>query len=166
MHAAIFGPTMCGKTTLAKELCADFERRGIRTIVLDPYDAEWPCTFQTRKIGEFLKTAKTSRCCALFADEAGQLDLRDPEHEWILTGARHFGHVCHISGQTGVQLTPLGRSSVTRLFLFRSTEETAEYWRTAFVDDRIRGATTLKQYEFLHAQMFGDVKRMRLPAPK
>ena len=162
VHAGIFGPTLCGKTTLAKSLCGDFERKGIRTLVLDPYNADWPCTYQTRKIGEFLAKAKASRSCALFVDESGQLDLRDAEHEWLLTGSRHFGHVCHVIGQTGVQLTPLGRSSITRLFLFRSTEETADYWREVFVDDRIRDATKLQRFEFIRAEMFGDVKRCRL----
>lgn len=162
LHAGIFGPTLCGKTTLARHLCADFERRGIRCLVLDPYNAEWPATYQTRQIGEFLAKAKASRSCALFVDESGQLDLRDAEHEWLLTGSRHFGHVCHVIGQTGVQLTPLGRSSITRLFLFRSTEETADYWREVFVDDRIRDATKLERFEFIRAEMFGDVKRCRL----
>lgn len=162
LHAGIFGPTLCGKTTLARHLCADFERRGIRCLVLDPYNAEWPATYQTRKIGEFLQKAKASRSCALFVDESGQLDLRDAEHEWLLTGSRHFGHVCHVIGQTGVQLTPLGRSSITRLFLFRSTEETANYWREVFVDDRIRDATKLERFEFIRAEMFGEVKRCRL----
>lgn len=162
LHAGIFGPTLCGKTTLARHLCADFERRGIRCLVLDPYNAEWPATYQTRHIGEFLAKAKASRSCALFVDESGQLDLRDAEHEWLLTGSRHFGHVCHVIGQTGVQLTPLGRSSITRLFLFRSTEETADYWREVFVDDRIRDATKLQRFEFIRAEMFGEVKRCRL----
>ena len=98
----------------------------------------------------------------MFVDESGQLDLRDAEHEWLLTGSRHFGHVCHVIGQTGVQLTPLGRSSITRLFLFRSTEETADYWREVFVDERIRDATKLERFEFIRAEMFGEVKRCRL----
>ena len=162
VHAGIFGPTLCGKTTLAQSLCADFESRGIRCLVLDPYNADWKASFQTRKMTEFLSVAKKSRSCALFCDEAGQLDLRDEAHAWLLTGSRHWGHVCHIIGQSGVQLTPLGRSSITRLYLFRSTEETAEYWRTAFVDDRIRGATTLSRFEFIRAEMFGDVTRCKL----
>lgn len=163
MHAGIFGPTLCGKTTLAFLLAQQFEASGVRCLALDPYDAPWPVTWKTRKIDAFIAKAKDSRSCALFVDEAGQLDLRDPDHEWLLTGARHWGHVTHIIGQSGVQLSPLGRSSITRLFLFRSTEETAEYWRTAFVDDRIRGATTLARFQFIYAQMFGDVKPMQLP---
>ena len=165
LHAGIFGPTMSGKTTLAKHLCRGLESRGVRCLVLDPYNDDWPCTWKTRHIHEFITKAKQSRSCGLFADEAGQLDLRDPEHEWLLTGSRHFGHACHIIGQTGVQLSPTGRAQITRLFLFRSTEQTAEYWREVFVDDRICGATTLQRFEYLHAQMFGDVKRCKLPPP-
>ena len=165
IHAGIFGPTLCGKTVLARALCADFERRGVHCLVLDPYDADWPASWQTRKMPEFIAKAKASRSCALFVDESGQLDMRDSDHEWILTGSRHWGHIAHVIGQSGVQLTPLGRSSITRLFLFRSTEETAEYWREAFVDDRIREATTLERFEFVHACMFGDVRRRKLSLP-
>lgn len=165
LHAGIFGPTLCGKTTLAMGLCRQFEARGIRCLVLDPYNANWPATWQTRHISEFIRKAKQSRGCALFADEAGQIDLRNPEHEWILTGSRHWGHVCHIIGQTGTQLSPLGRSSITRLYLFRSTPETADYWRAVFIDDRIRQATTLARFEFIAAEMFGDVRRCKLSPP-
>jgi hypothetical protein len=133
---------------------------------LDPYDAPWPCTWKARKIHDFIAKAKNSRSCALFVDEAGQLDLRDPDHEWLLTGARHWGHVAHVMGQSGVQLTPLGRSSITRLYLFRSTPKTAEYWSEAFVDPRIQQATTLQKYQFLHCEMFGDVQAKMLPPPK
>ena len=162
LHAGIFGPTNCGKTTLAMKLCADFEARGIRCLVLDPYNGEWKATFQTRKIEEFIAVAKKSRSCALFADETGQLDFRDKEHEWILTGSRHCGHIAHLIGQSGVQMSPLARSCITRLFLFRSTDQTAEWWRNSFVDDRIRDATTLERFEFLHAEMFGNVTREKL----
>lgn len=165
VHAGIFGPTMCGKTTLAMELCADLERRGMKCLVLDPYNGDWKASFQTRSMAEFLRVAKNSRSCGLFVDEAGQLDFRNAEHEWILTGARHWGHVAHISGQSGVQMTPLARSSITRLFLFRSTDQTCEYWRNTFVDDRIRAATTLERFEFLRCQMFGAVTRCKLTLP-
>ena len=165
LHAGIFGPTLCGKTTLAQSLCRALENRGVRCLVLDPYNAEWPASWQTRRISEFLTKAKSSRSCALFVDEAGQLDLRDPAHEWLLTGSRHWGHVCHVIGQTGVQLSPLGRASITRLFLFRSTNDTASYWAEAFVDRRIFEATTLARFEFVRAEMFGDVSRCRLSPP-
>ena len=162
VHAGIFGPTLCGKTTLAMKLCADFESRGVKCLVLDPYNGEWKASFQTRKMDEFLTVAKRSRACALFVDEAGQLDFRDKNHEWILTGSRHWGHVAHVIGQSGVQMTPLARSCITRLFLFRSTDQTAEYWRDTFVDDRIREATTLERFEFIRAEMFGRVSRNTL----
>lgn len=162
VHAGIFGPTLCGKTTLAMDLCRDMEAKGTRCLVLDPYDSDWGASFQTRKMAEFLKVAKNSRSCGLFVDEAGQLDFRDPEHEWIFTGSRHCGHVAHVIGQSGVQMSPLARSSVTRLFLFRSSTKTAEYWLESFVDERIREATTLAQYEFLRVQMFQPVRKCRL----
>lgn len=162
VHAGIFGPTLCGKTTLAMQLCANMEKAGTRCLVLDPYNGDWKASFQTRKMSEFLAVAKKSRSCGLFVDEAGQLDFRDAEHEWIFTGSRHWGHVAHVIGQSGVQMTPLARSSVTRLFLFRSTDQTAEYWRNSFVDDRIRQATTLNRFEFIRAEMFGTVQRCKL----
>jgi len=157
-HTGIFGPTRSGKTTLAKSLCGEFESRGIRCLVLDPYDAIWPSTWKTRDITAFIAKAKTSRRCALFVDEAGQLDLREPAHEWLLTGAAQWGHLTHIIGQSGVHLSPVGRAQITRLFLFRSTVETADYWRNVFVDDGIMAATTLERWQFLEAKMFGGVR--------
>jgi GTPase SAR1 family protein len=165
LHAGIFGPTNCGKTTLARALCGAFEKKGIKTLVLDPYDSDWPATWQTRNMPDFLVKAKNSRGCALFVDEAGQLNMRDPAHAWLVTVARKWGHISHIIGQTGVQLSPLGRGSITRLYLFRSTEETSDYWAKVFVDDRIRQASGLKQFEFLTAEMFGDVRLCRLEMP-
>jgi hypothetical protein len=162
VHASIIGPTLCGKTTLAQYLCDDFTKNGVKCLVLDPYNGIWNCAYQTRSITEFIRIAKQSRSCALFFDEIGQLDMRDKEHEWLVTGSRHWGHVAHMIGQSGIQMTPLARSSMTRLYLFKSDKDTADFWRKTFVDDRIMQATTLARFEFLRCEMFGQVTRSNL----
>lgn len=165
LHAGIFGRTNSGKTFLAKHLCGDFERRGRRCLVLDPFNDVWPASFQCRNIENFIAKAKASRNCSLFVDETGQLDFRNPEHEWLLTGARHWGHITHVIGQSGMQLSPLQRSCITRLFLFRSTEETADYWRKAFVEDEIRKATKLTGFQYLYAVCGGKTEIQVLTPP-
>lgn len=163
-HVAIIGPTLCGKTTLAKRLAAQYRRAGLGVLVLDPFRDTWQASWETVDRAAFVAKARASRRCALFADEAGQVIARDPEAEWLFTGSRHWGHRMHVLAQSGVQMTPLMRSQCSRLYIFRVSKRVAEMWAEDFADDRILAATGLNQFEFLLVDRFGECARSRLAA--
>lgn len=165
VHAAIMGPTLFGKSFAAKQLCADWERKGRRCLVLDPFGTKWNASFQCRNIENFLTVARASRNCALFVDEAGQLDMRDPAHDWLLTGARHWGHVTHIIGQSGVYLSPVQRAQISRLLLFRTTEETVKFWYSVFADRDVFKALDLPKYQFLHCVLGAKISVCTIKPP-
>lgn len=154
LHAGIYGPTLCGKTTLGKELCADFEARGYHTLVCHPWDRNWPCTWWTNNLEQFIAKAKDSRSCALFIDEGGQVQLRDAECEWLVTGARNWGHVTHLMGNATRQITPTMRDNLSRLFLFKCGKEAAKKWYEVFAEEDIKQAVTLEKYQFLQIESF------------
>lgn len=165
VHAAIIGPTLFGKSFASKCLARDFEAKGRKCLVLDPFGTKWNVSFQCRNIDNFIAMAKKSRNCSLFVDEAGQLDLRNPEHDWLLTGARHWGHVTHIIGQSGVYLSPVQRAQISRLFLFRTTEETARFWYSVFCDKDVYKSLSLTKYQFLHCVLGAPIKVCTLKTP-
>lgn len=163
-HVAIIGPTLCGKTTLAKRLAGEYRRAGVGVLVLDPFRDTWPADWMTPDRAAFIAKARASRRCALFADEAGQVIARDPEAEWLFTGSRHWGHRMHVLAQSGIQMTPLMRAQCSRLYIFRTTRRVAEMWAEDFADERICAATTLARFEFLRVDRFGSCDRNRLAA--
>lgn len=161
-HVAIVGPTMCGKTTLAKEVARQYRTAGRGVLVLDPFADTWPANWQTTNLDAFLAKARASRGCALFGDEAGQVIARGPKAEWLFTGSRHWGHRFHVLAQSGVQMTPLMRSQCSRIYLFRVSLNVAKMWAEDFADDRLLEAVSLSQYEFLLCDRFGGCVRSRL----
>lgn len=121
MHCLILGMTESGKTARAKQLIRQYQRLGIKCIVLDPLqDPSFGADFQTADPVAFEQMWKTSRSCACFIDETGAVGKFNESIRTAATRGRHWGHSFHFLAQKAVQIEPLVRDQCGALFLFRS----------------------------------------------
>ena len=168
MHVGIFGPTRCGKTTLAQALAAEYVKNGRACLVCDPLNARWPAAhWQTTSAAALVAKAQASRSCMIFIEEASLSIARDRSLSWLFTTAGNpqaGGHVTHIIGQDGASLLPAMRQQLSTVYLFRCHPDLAETWARQFADPAIAAtAPTLQRYEFLKIRAFEPVKVCRLP---
>lgn len=160
-RSGIFGPTLCGKTTLAAALAESTFRNHKRAcFVLDPHLEKWPehckVTDNEEKFWPDIWKANDS---LIIVEEASATLRREREFVPVFTRLRHLGHDLIVIGHSGADLLPVQRQQFTVLYLFRQPESAAKIWAETFADDRIYEATTLRQFEFLHVEMFQPPKR-------
>ena len=173
LHAGTFGRGFSGKTFLAKEMSKQYWRgHSVKSLVLDPNLEEWgPQAFVTDDQELFWDMVwHREKQCALFIEESSETIARDSEKTSLFTRVRHRGHRLHVSGHSGMSLTPEQRNQLHVLFLFQQTPKAAKAWSETFMDERILQSTTLLQYEFLHCVLWGDngrnlVKKCKLTVP-
>jgi len=121
MHSLLLGMTESGKTSLAKQLIKQFQRKGVHCISLDPLgDPAFGADFVTDNPAEFAWVWKTSRSCACFIDEAGTVGKFSEHIKEAATKGRHWGHSFFFLSQRATQIEPLVRDQCGALFLFRS----------------------------------------------
>lgn len=150
MHELIIGPTMCGKTTLAKEKARAYLESGVAVLVLDPFLDDWPCTWKTTDRAAFIATAKRSRRCVLIMDEAGQTLSRDADGEWPFTVGRQWGHKSIVMAQGAKQLLPIQRDQCSTVYLFADADpDECDFLARKFNDPGLRAASTLGRHNFL-----------------
>jgi ATPase family associated with various cellular activities (AAA) len=170
VHHLYLGATNMGKSTLARRNAADFKRRGIHVLALDPYKAKWqswpPGTWCTSDIAALRRKAEVSQRCVIFIDEAGRLVGRGStatEHQWFTTESRHEPHyhlTCLIT-QAGQQLDPTLRSQCSVGYIFRLSRNDARFAGDIFADDRIASmAPELVQREFLYVEIGKPPRKM------
>ena len=164
MHVGIFGRTLCGKTTLGKQLsAAAWRRHPMRlSLVLDPNGEDWGIQATvTTDMEHFRSKVWASRNCQVFADEAAMTIARDADLVDLFTRIRHNGHQFHVLSHTSASLLPVMREQLSELYLFRQSRHEAELWAELFMDDGILAACVLdyEAHEFLHVRLGGKVKR-------
>lgn len=165
-HVLILGMTESGKTTLAKKLCKDYQKRKIACIVLDPLrDPGWSDApdsdlfFQTVDKDEFLATVKASQRCAVFIDESGEsVGQYDTTMHWLATRGRHYGHNCHFISQRGQQIAKTVRDQCGRLFLFTCSLTDAKILADEWNKPVLREAHMLEQGEFFIVGRFSGTE--------
>lgn len=164
MHDGTFGPTLCGKTTLAKARSREyFRQQGRRSIVFDPHLDDWgPHAWVTRDREAFRACVDASRSCEVWADEAAVTIARERDNMGLFTHSRHAGHRFHVLGHSGTDLLPGMRQQLSRLFLFRQPPSSAGIWAELFADERILECSTLEQFEFLDCELFKPPVRRKL----
>lgn len=164
LHVGIFGPGLSGKTTLAKALCASYYAdHKLRSIVLDPNLENWgPGADVHDDANEFWAAVWAARNCMIFVDEAAETIGRNKALTPLFTRIRHRGHKMHVMGHSGTDLLPVMRRQLSTLFLFRQSPKAAEIWTEEYCDERLMQCAKLRQYEFLHAVLWGDVKIQKL----
>ncbi|HHJ14268.1 MAG TPA: AAA family ATPase [Gammaproteobacteria bacterium] len=163
-HVLIAGITESGKSTLARELAAEYRRADIGVLVLDPLaDPRWEADYQTTDPDAFLQTAKQSWECALFLDESGETVGRYKEEMfWCATQARHRAHRSHFITQRPVQLAKTVRDQCTRLFLFAVSTSDAKVLADEWAKPALLEAATLGPGEFFDVRRFGEPRRRRV----
>lgn len=160
LHCGTFGRGYSGKTLLNKANSGAYWRNfGIKSLVLDlNMENDWGShawvTNDEDKFWDMVWHRETG--CALFVEEAAESIARDNEKTSLFTRVRHRGHRMHVSGHSGVNLTPQQRNQLHVLFLFQQTPKACKDWCETFIDPRLMEATTLAQYEFLHCVLWGD----------
>lgn len=170
MHVGIFGPTRCGKTTLARTLADQYLRRNRAILVCDPIPQKWPqARWQTNNAAALLEMAQKCRNCAIFIEEASVSIARDRDLSWLFTTAGNpaaGGHLVHVIGQDGSSLLPGMRQQLSTIFLFRCHPDLAQIWARQFAQPEIATeAPTLARYEFLIAKAFEPLRRCQLHQP-
>jgi hypothetical protein len=157
LHTGIFGPSLSGKTFLAKYLSKMlWERHGIRSVVLDPIGDDWgphAIVFTADKEEEFWAFVWSHTGYAVFVDEGTEMIGRDKELIPVFTRIRHQGHKLFVIGHRGSSLLPIMRDQISTLFLFRQTKKACEIWAEQFVNDQIFKAMELDEYEFLWVEI-------------
>lgn len=167
-HSLILGTTASGKTVFAQSLSRRYNRRKTAVIVYDPFmDPDWEATFVTDDMNRFMKAAAKSENCALFVDESGEaVGQYNDETFWLATRARHSGHSTHFIAQRAAQLSPTVRDQCHNLFVFRISPKDAEILSNEFVDDEIKTAPELPQYNLIWKARFGTARRIDLDRRK
>ena len=160
-RTGIFGPTLCGKTTLAAALSESLHRKGgHKCFVLDPHLENWPAhAVVTDNEEKFWPDVWKNRDSLIIVEEASATLRREREFIPVFTRLRHLGHSLIVIGHSGADLLPVQRQQFTMLFLFRQPESAAKIWAETFADERIYEAPTLRQFEFLHVEMFQTPRR-------
>jgi hypothetical protein len=162
--AGIFGPKLSGKTTLAIALSKQYwETHKMRSMVFDPHCEAWgEQAWVTANEDEFWPQVWKTKSNVIIVEEAATTINRSRELIPVFTRLRHCNHKLIIVGHSGTDLLPVMRQQLDTLYLFRQPEQAAKIWANTFADERILAATTLRQYEFLWCQMYGDPVKKRL----
>lgn len=167
LHIGIFGPSLSGKTTLAKHLSENlFAGHKIESLVLDPIGDDWgkhskvfipDGEEEEREMVEkdFWDEVWSSNRKLVIVDEGTETINNDRKLIPAFTRIRHRGHKLMVIGHRGTTLLPIMRDQISSLYLFRQSNKAAEIWVEQFSDDRIEQATKLNQYEFLMCVLYG-----------
>jgi signal recognition particle GTPase len=165
-HVLITGMTESGKTTLARELAAQYRAQGIAVIVLDPIrDIKWTqcADFVTDISEEFVYTVENSKSCAVFVDEAGEaVGQYSKEMFFLGTRARHLGHRSHFIVQRPNQISPTVRDQCTHLYLFAMYKKTCKLLAEDWNKDQLLEGSDLEKGEYIYAPKFGECRQDRI----
>lgn len=170
LHTGIFGPSLSGKTTLAKSLSAKLYRdHQIGSLVLDPLMDQWgegAKVFSAEDEEKFWAAVWSEKRKMVVVDEGTEMIARSRELIPAFTRIRHRGHKLFVIGHRGDSLLPVMRDQISELYLFRQTEKSAQIWADQFTNEDILQATQLEQYEFIRVELYGKIERIRLPDPR
>lgn len=161
---AAFGPKLSGKTTLVKKLGEEYwlqENR--KALVFDPNLEDWgPYFWVTDDESKFWPAVWGNTNCLIIIEEAAATINRDRTLVPAFTRIRHLGHKVLVVGHAGTDLLPTMRQQIDTIYLFRQPESAAKMWAENFSEPRLLSATTLKQYEFIRFQSYGEPARIML----
>lgn len=131
-HILICGVTLSGKTTLARVLAENLEKRGVKIAVRDPVNSptvngSWPKSARIfSNDEEFLDWAHSDEAVntVVFVDEAGDLFTVENRHlHWMFTKGRHFGLFMVPICVRPKLVAPNVRHQCTEAYLFRLSQE-------------------------------------------
>lgn len=163
-HVLILGMTLSGKTSLAKQIAALYQKSGVKVGVLDPLcDPAWHADYQTSDPEAFLHAFWKSKQCAWFIDESGDaVGKYDDAMIRTATRGRHWGHRVHYLTQRGAQLARTVRDQCTQLFLFNTSLKDAKLHAEEWNKEELAQAHTLEQGEYFSTGRFSPLTRAKL----
>lgn len=169
IRGVLAGPSECGKTTLAKAIARrDWIAHKRITICYDPHllrrevGGTWgPSVAATPDFSEFEKLVWNLAGATVIMDEGTTAIDRDQSMTRYFTEIRHRHPAFYVMAHDASVLLPIMRQSLTEGFIFRQTADAARKWEEVFVDEDLRQATELGQFEYLHKRPFRAVERRR-----
>jgi hypothetical protein len=164
-HHLILGITESGKSTICRILCEEYHKRGIPTLVYDPFhDKRWVCKYKTHDIDKFTDavTSPENRGGMLFVDDAGKVLSYNEEYWWLTTDARHYGHSTHLNAQRMIQVPMTMRDQCTRLILFNSSKKDSEQHAAEWGEDGLANAYQLNMLEFYYKARFQPLRKGKI----
>jgi hypothetical protein len=166
LRGGIFGPSMSGKTTLARELAIEYwtkEKR--RSLVLDPNGEKWGDYFWTTSDEKlFWQVAWSQKECLIIVEEAAATIKRDSELKPVFTRMRHRGHKLLVVGHSGSDLLPSMRQQLDSVWLFCQPPPAAKAWAENFPRhyQEVINCWKLEQHEFLYVRQWSPPIKSRL----
>ena len=166
-RGGIFGISLSGKTTLAKNISRQYATRfNVPSLILDPHLETWgDHATVTDDEEKFWETVWKNRNCLVIVDEAAATIRRERELIPVFTRLRHLGHKLLVIGHDGSDLLPVMRQQLDTLYLFRQDDDSVKWWIKKFADPRVAAARELRQYEYLYCEMFKEPKKFQSPPP-
>lgn len=164
IRGGIFGISMSGKTTLAKQLCLVYwKNSGIRSFVLDLNGETWgDHCLTTDNEDEFWQRVWKTNGSLIVVDEGSSTIQRDSELIPVFTRLRHLNHKLLVIGHRGSDLLPVMREQFDTLYLFRQPEKSALIWSEVFAEPRLSEASQLNQYEYLYCRLYAKPTKHKL----
>lgn len=160
----IVGCSESGKSTLAKAMARNLEKRGVTVTVYDPINSEWsPEAFVTYDQKEFFEEVKQSHASGekqvAFMDEADTLlSVADKQNHWILTRGRHYAIMPVPITQRPALVAPTVRGQCNELYCFAVSKPDAKLLAEDFAHDGLLAAPSLNQGEYLHCHWVNKQK--------
>lgn len=160
----VFGPTVSGKTTLARKLSEQYWRQHqIRSVVLDINGEAWgehALVFEDEE--KFWPAVWGCTDSLIIVEEASTTISRDRSLIPVFTRMRHNRHSLMVVGHNGTDLLPAMRQQLTSVYLFRQPEMAAKVWANNFANQGLLKTTELNQYEFIHFESYGTPRKQKL----
>lgn len=156
-HVLVVGCTMSGKSTYAKWVCAGLKKKGIRTLVCNPYfDPEWDCETQFHNAHDLLQVARAEKSCAIFLEEAGDTLKRELCFNWFTCRARHWGHKVWVITQRLQDLNPALRNNCTEAVVFASRQDDCDTLASEYREPLLRDVEKFPKGQFYSVGQFAD----------
>lgn len=165
LHLGIFGPGLCGKTTVAKAVSrVMFTKHGYRSLARDSVGTDFGehCLTFSDEL-KFWQTVWASERCFVMVDEASETIGRDKELLPLFTRIRHNGHKLCVMGHSAADLLPTMRRQFHALYIFQQTEKAAELlYEDCTLDKGILACEKLGEYEFLYWEKGKPIEKRKL----
>lgn len=162
----IVGASETGKTTLAKMIARELEKRTFAVTVYDPLISEWsPDALVSGDEEEFFSDLdaqyQAGKRQAVFIDEADTiLSVAHRRNFWVLTRGRHFLLSPHVITQRPALVAPTIRGQCNQAYVFQVSTADAKLLADDFACEGLRDAPNLQQGEYLHVHWKNKIKTL------
>lgn len=163
----IFGPSECGKSTVAHaisyQIFLNEQRHTVALVTMDADVIPWGAHSTIyRDKDQFLDFVRNHRGYLVVVEDASSTINRDADVTDLFTCIRHQNHKLLVIGHDATNLTRQMRANLQRLFLFRQDQEAIDFWKGLFPGIDLTPAMALEQYEFITVANFQPVIKSKI----